>query len=109
MITRPTYPNGRFIVDANGNGSANQMVLETVAVPWTIILPNDGIVPSTTQESPQERNWRSGSSVSGLNLEANKVDHFSQANHPTIKRQIEATITGRSSNLRTVIDAFKVN
>ena len=80
----------------------------TFQITYPIRLPNDGIVGANTQESPQERNWRSGSTTSGLNLEANKVDHFSQANHPTVRRQIEATITGISSNLSRVRDAFLV-
>jgi hypothetical protein len=79
-----------------------------VQITYPIRLPNDGIVPASTQESPQERNWRSGSTPSGLNLEANKVDHFSEANHPTIRRQIEATIRGTSSNLERVRSAFFV-
>jgi len=79
-----------------------------VQITYPLYLPHDGIVPASTQESPQERGWRRGSTVSGLNLEANKVDHFSEANHPTVKRQIEATIRGTSSNLERVRIAFQV-
>lgn len=63
----------------------------------------------STQESPQEQGWRSGSTPYGLNLEANKVDHFSQANHPRIRTQIEATITGRTTSNQRIVDTFKVN
>ena len=109
-VTRPTYPNGRFITDENGVGSANQMVLGTFTFPQTVVLPNDGIVGGATQESPQERNWTSGNSTSGLNLEANKVDHFSQANHPRIRERIEATIQAQTSQSNLKIrEAFFVN
>lgn len=110
MVTRPTYLNGRFITDENGNGSANQMVMGTFSFPQTVVLPNDGIIGGATQESPLERDWTGGNSVSGLNLEANKVDHFSQANHPRIRERIEATIRGTSApSNRQIQDAFKVN
>jgi hypothetical protein len=79
-----------------------------VQITVPVYLPHDGILGTQTQESPQERNWTGGSTPSGLNLEANKVDHFSQANHPTVRRQIEATIRGTTSNLRNVQDAFFV-
>lgn len=81
-----------------------------VQITYPLYLPHDGIVPASTQESPQERNWRSGNTVSGLNLEANKVDHFSQANHPRVRERLEATMRGQTTrtNLR-VIDAFKVD
>jgi hypothetical protein len=81
-----------------------------VEVTYSVTRPNDGIVGSPTQESPQERGWRGGSSVSGLNLEANKVDHFSQANHPRVRERLEATMRGQTTrtNIR-VIDAFKVD
>ncbi len=69
-----------------------------------------GIVCTDTQESPQERGWLRGNTVSGLNLEANKVDHFSEANHPRVRERLEATMRGQTTrtNLR-VIDAFKVD
>jgi hypothetical protein len=68
-----------------------------VQITYPIYLPHDGIVGANTQESPQEPNWRSGSTTSGLNLEANKVDHFSQANHPVIRERIQGTIEARTS------------
>jgi hypothetical protein len=108
-VTRPTYPNGRFTTDENGNGVALEPVMVTEPVTYPMPLPNDGIVGSPTQESPQERGWRGGSTTSGLNLEANKVDHFSQANHPRVRERIEATIRGTSApNNRQIQDAFLV-
>ena len=82
--------------------------LVEVEVKRLVRVPNDGILSTDTQLSPQEQSWNGRSSTTGLNLEANKVDHFSQANHPTIRRQIEATIRGTTSNLRNVQDAFFV-
>ena len=73
-----------------------------------------GIVSTDTQESPQERNWRGGggnlpaNTPSGLNLEAHKIDHFSEANHPRVKERIEATITGRTTRDRRIIESFSV-
>lgn len=97
MVTRPTYPNGRFTTDENGNGVALDPVLVTAPVTYPMPLPNDGIVGTRSQESPQEQDWRKGVTKSGLNLDANKVDHFSQANHPVIRERIQATIEGRTS------------
>jgi len=78
-----------------------------VQITYPLYLPHDGIVPASTQESPQERNWRSGNTVSGLNLEANKVDHFSEANHPRVRERIEATLqAGTIQNNLKIQDAF---
>lgn len=69
---------------------------------------SDALVPLASQMNPREATWKPGQTTSNLNLEVNKVDHFSQANHPTVRRQIEATIRGTSSNLERVVKAFFV-
>ena len=68
-----------------------------VQITYYVPTLHDGIVPASTQESPQERGWAGGNSPTGLNLEANKVDHFSEANHPVIKERLKATIEARTS------------
>jgi hypothetical protein len=68
-----------------------------------------GIVSTDTQESPQEKGWSGGSTPSGLNLVANKVDHFSEANHPRVRERLEATIQGQTTTDTRIINAFRVN
>jgi hypothetical protein len=106
-VSRIAWPNPAIkdLPDPLPSGDYPRVDVQ-ITVP--VYLPHDGILGTQTQESPQERNWTGGSTPSGLNLEANKVDHFSQANHPTVRRQIEATIRGTTSNLRNVQDAFFV-
>lgn len=73
-----------------------------------------GIVSTDTQESPQERNWRcsnlpDANTPSGLNLEAHKVNHFSQANHPSVRRQLNGVFNGDiHRNNPPLRDAFRV-
>ena len=105
---RPVLPPGSsqltdFETDIDGN-----IRMVEVEVKRFVRVPNDGIVSTDTQESPQEKGWNGGSTTSGLNLEANKVDHFSEANHPTVRRQIERTLDATTSNLPSVRDAFRV-
>ena len=107
---RPVLPPGSsqltdFETDIDGN-----IRMVEVEVKRFVRVPNDGIVSTDTQESPQEKGWSGGSTTSGLNLEANKVDHFSEANHPRVRERLEATMRGRTttSNLQ-VINAFRVD
>ncbi len=106
-VSRIAWPNPAIkeLPEPDPNGDYPRV---DVQITYPIRLPNDGIVGANTQESPLERNWRFGSGTSGLNLDANKVDHFSQANHPTVKLQLQKTMDGTSSNLQKVIDAFRV-
>ncbi|MCU0428232.1 MAG: hypothetical protein MUF71_21680 [Candidatus Kapabacteria bacterium] len=63
----------------------------TVTRTRVITLPNDALVPVYSQANPREPNWKPGTaSPQFLNLEVRSANHFSQANHPSVKTQLNS-------------------
>ena len=61
----------------------------TVTRTRVITLPNDALVPVYSQANPREAAWKPGQpQPSQLNLEVRGANHFSQANHPSVKAQL---------------------
>ena len=104
---RPVLPSGSSqLTDLETDADGNIRLVE-VEVKRLVRVPNDGILSTDTQLSPQEQAWNGRSSTTGLNLEANKVDHFSQANHPTVRRQIERTLDSETTSSTQIRTAFR--
>ena len=74
----------------------------TVTRTRVITLPNDALVPVYSQANPREAAWKPGQTTSNLNLEVKGANHFSQANHPSVRRGLNDIFDSRGP-------AFQVN
>ena len=84
----------------------------TVTRTRVITLPNDALVPVYSQANPREPNWKpsstTGSNDTELNLQIRNANHFSQANHPNVKSQLNVVFDGRFTNNAQLKQAFEV-
>ena len=70
---------------------------------------SDALVPLASQRNPREPNWTPATINSELNLEVRGANHFSQANHPSVRRQLNAVFNGDAHpNNPALHDAFRV-
>jgi hypothetical protein len=89
--------------------------LEEVTVTRTrrIITPSDGIVRVESQRNPREANWTPAATANAntdteLNLEVKGANHFSQANHPQVRRQLNRVFNGDFTTNTQLQQAFRV-
>ena len=70
---------------------------------------SDALVPLASQRNPREPNWTPANTTSQLNLEVRGANHFSQANHPSVRRQLDAVFDGTPfTNSLQLQQAFRV-
>jgi hypothetical protein len=59
---------------------------------------SDALVPVASQRNPREPNWvpssTTGNNDTELNLQVRGANHFSQSNHPEMRRQLNAVFNG---------------
>ena len=74
-----------------------------------VYTPNDGLVRIESQRNPREPNWTPAITNSELNLEVKGANHFSQANHPNVRRELDRLFDGRvHPNNPPFQEAFRV-
>jgi preprotein translocase subunit SecD len=63
-----------------------------------------------SQRNPREANWTPGQTApSDFNLEVKGANHFSQANHPEMRKQLNTVFDGRFTTNPQIQEAFRVN
>ena len=68
---------------------------------------SDALVPLASQRNPREANWQPGQR-SELNLRVEGANHFSQSNHPEVRRQLNSVFDASFTNNPQLIQAFLV-
>ena len=69
---------------------------------------SDALVPLASQRNPREPNWTPAITNSELNLEVKGANHFSQANHPEVRKKLNAVFSATFTRNPQLIDAFLV-